>query len=245
MVWGVLARRKVNLFRGELREVLGCLGRGEAWKGELVSRFEREFARYIGVREAIAVSSGRHAFKLILQALELDAGDEVLFPAYTLDVLPRLVQRMGLRPTFVDIDEETFNLDPALLEGKITARTRVIVATHLFGSPCDLSRIREIAGWHGIHVLEDCAQACGARWEGRRAGSWGRAGFFSFDVVKPINTFTGGMITTDQEALASRIRERLIGYPEGNGKLLKKIGLTYLEWALSFPLPFALLVAPL
>lgn len=157
----------------------------------------------------------------------------------------RVLALNGLRPILVDVDPQTLNLDPRQAERAIGKRTRVMIATHLFGVPCDLPRIMEVAGRHGIYVLEDCAQACGAMLDGRRVGSFGTAGFFSFDVIKPINTLTGGMVTTDQRALAARIRERLEGYPYRYGKLLKKIGLTYLEWVLSFPLPFALLVAPL
>jgi dTDP-4-amino-4,6-dideoxygalactose transaminase len=117
-----------------------------------------------------------------------------------------MAQILGFRPVFVDIDASTFNLDPAKLEAAITSKTRAIVPTHLYGQPCDMDRIMSIAQTHKLAVIEDCAHALGAKYKGHKVGTFGDASFFSFQMLKPLNTYGGGMAVTNNDALAARIR---------------------------------------
>ena len=120
------------------------------------------------------------AFYYILRALNLPAGSEIIFPALTFWVVPEIARHAGLRPVFVDVDPTTFNLDPCRIEASITAQTRAIVPTHLYGQPCEMSEILRIAEKHNLTVIEDCAQAVGARYRGTLVGTFGHAAFFSF-----------------------------------------------------------------
>ncbi|MBS3055594.1 MAG: DegT/DnrJ/EryC1/StrS family aminotransferase [Candidatus Aenigmarchaeota archaeon] len=192
-------------------------------KETYVEVFEKEFAKYIGVRHAFAVSSGRYAMQLILKSLNLDRGSEVIVPSYTFHQLPEIIKRIGLKPVFVDIDTTTFNLDPEKVEEKITKNTRVILATHLFGLPCDMSRIKRIAKKYGLYVIEDCAHSLGSEFKGKKVGSIGDAGYFSLGITKQINTFGGGVITTDSDELANKMRREISKMQSSTVGLLRKI----------------------
>ena len=183
------------------------LAAGEAASGSSIREFEEKFAAYQGVRHAIATSYGRMAFFYILRALELPEGSEILFPALTFWVVPEMARVSGCRPVFVDIDPATYNIDPSNIEPAVTERTRAIVPTHLYGQPCDMDPLMEIARRHDLLVIEDCAHALGATYRGAKAGTFGQAAFFSFQLLKPLNTYGGGMATTHDDRLGRRIRE--------------------------------------
>jgi dTDP-4-amino-4,6-dideoxygalactose transaminase len=153
------------------------------------------------------------AFYYLLQALELPKGSEVVFPALPFWVVPELARAAGLVPVFADVDPTTFNLDPAAFERAITPRTRAVVPTHLYGLPCDMGAILDIAKRHRLAVIEDCAHALGATWRGRSVGALGDAGFFSFQLLKPLNTYGGGMAVTNDPALAQRVRTLVASAP--------------------------------
>jgi len=153
------------------------------------------------------------AFYYILKALEFPRDSEIVFPALTFWVVPEMARVLGLRPIFVDIDPITFNMDPAKLEGAITPNTRAVVPTHLYGQPCDMDAIMGIARAHELSVIEDCAHALGASYKGRAAGTFGEAAFFSFQMLKPLNTYGGGMAITGNSGLASRIRSEAQSEP--------------------------------
>src|SRR5581483_428277 len=129
----------------------------------------------------------------ILKALDLPAGSEVVVPALTFWVIPELARVAGLTPVFADVDPRTFTLDPASFERVITPRTRAVVPTHLYGLPCDMDPILAIARRHGIAVIEDCAHALGATYHGKPVGTLGDAALFSFQTLKPLNAFGGGL----------------------------------------------------
>jgi dTDP-4-amino-4,6-dideoxygalactose transaminase len=153
--------------------------------------------------DAVSASYGRVAFYYLLKALDLPPGGEVILPALTFWVVPEMVRVAGLTPVFADIDPATFNLDPDALERCITDRTVAVVPTHLYGLPCRMDRILSIAHRRGLKVIEDCAHAFGARFEDRQAGTMGDAAFFSFQTLKPLNTYGGGMaVARDPEVLA-------------------------------------------
>src|SRR5438874_12944552 len=167
--------------------------RGQFIQGPEIAEFERAFERRAGSGHAIAASYGRMAFYYILKALELPAGSEIVVPALTFWVVPELARVAGLKVVFADVDPSTFTLAPEAFERAITPATRVVVPTHLYGLPCDMESIAAIAARRGIRVVEDCAHALGATYKGRQVGTIGDAGFFSFQTLKPLNCYGGGM----------------------------------------------------
>ncbi len=204
-----IPRRQILPPSHSIRLVLGLLPRVGLSTGPAITLFETAFAQYIGVRHAIGVASARTGLWWTLQMLGLKPGDEILCPAYTFHVLPELMRALGLRPIFIDADPEVFTLDPRLLEGALTPRSRAILVTHLFGQPCEMDPIIEFSKRHGLVLLEDCAHALGASYRHKAVGSFGRAGFFSFGPGKNLSCFGGGMVTTSDEHLAQRLRETL------------------------------------
>lgn len=172
---------------------------------ETVARFEQEFARWLGVTHARAFWKGRVALYAILRALGVKEGDEVILPGYTcvMDVNP--IKYVGAKPIYVDIEPATYNLDVRLLDRAISPRTRVILAQHTYGYPCDMDPLLEIAGRRGVPVVEDCCLALGSTYRGRRCGTMGVAAYFSFQWNKPFTTGIGGLVTTGDAALAGKI----------------------------------------
>jgi dTDP-4-amino-4,6-dideoxygalactose transaminase len=175
--------------------------------GEEVRNFEAEFAAYCETKACVGVGNGTDAIYLTLRALGVGPGDEVITVAQTFIATSEAISMTGARPVFVDIKDDTMLMDPALLEQAITPRTKVIVPVHLYGQTCDLDAIMEIADRHGLKVIEDAAQAHGARWRGRRAGSIGDAACFSFYPGKNLGAFgDGGAVVSQDEDLIERIR---------------------------------------
>lgn len=189
----------------EIQAVADVLKSGMLAQGESVKRFEDEFSNYLGVKNAIAVSNGTVALDLAIRALGLKPGDEVITPAFTFIATANCALYSGLRPVFADVDKRTFNIDPDDLQKRITSRTRAVIGVHLYGQPFDLSAVSEICQDSGIALIEDCAQAHGAEYKGRKVGSVG-TGCFSFYPTKNMTTGEGGMITTNDDALAARLR---------------------------------------
>ncbi len=181
--------------------------RGE--DGPVVQSFEAEFAAYIGAKHAIMVPSARYGFYLILKGWGIGEGDEVILPALTYFAIPALAKTAGARPVFADIGLHSHVMDPESFEAAITERTKAVVPTHLFGTPCDMDAIRAIAKKHNIKVIEDCAQSTGARYKGARVGSLGDASYYTFGLTKNITTLSGARITTDDDALAQTLREQM------------------------------------
>jgi dTDP-4-amino-4,6-dideoxygalactose transaminase len=208
-----IARYGVRSLPGDEQVVVSAFRRGEAVSGPAIEEFENEFTKFHGMKYATATSFGRMAFHYILQALDLPLESEIIFPALTFWVIPEIARRTGLRPVFVDVDSATFNLDPRKIEAAVTERTRAIVPTHLYGCPCAMSEIIKIADKHGLLVIEDCAQAAGARYQGRRVGTFGIASFFSFQMLKGINTYGGGMVVTNDAELSRRVRDQARSEP--------------------------------
>ena len=175
--------------------------------GPEVEALEEECARYCSAKHAIGVSSGTDALLVALMALGIGAGDEVICPSFTFFATAGCVSRTGARPVFVDVLESTFNCDPEDIERKITPRTRAIIPVHLYGRCADMEAILDIAGRHDIAVIEDAAQAIGAEYDGRRAGSMGKLGCFSFFPTKNLGACgDGGLVTCQDAELAEQIR---------------------------------------
>src|SRR5262245_13088205 len=201
-----IARYGARHVPGSMVAALKATVRGNSLRGPSIFEFENRFAAYHGVRHAISASYGRMAFYYILKGLDIPRGSEIIFPALTFWVVPEMARVLGFRPVFVDIDPSTFNIDPARLEIAITPKTRAVVPTHLYGQPCDMDRIMSIARARKLAVIEDCAHALGATYKGRKVGTFGDASFFSFQMLKPLNTYGGGMAVTSNDMLAARIR---------------------------------------
>lgn len=175
--------------------------------GEEVRAFEEEFAQYCGAAHCVGVSNGLDALHLVLRAWDIGPGDEVIVPSHTFIATWLAVTYAGATPVPVEIDAATYNLDPARIADAITPRTRAIIPVHLYGLPADMDPIMEIAARHGLKVLEDAAQAHGARYRKRPAGSLGHAAAFSFYPGKNLGAIgDGGAVTTDDPALAHRVR---------------------------------------
>jgi perosamine synthetase len=202
-----ISRYGARVFPGTEEIVAGCKARGEFIQGPRIAEFERAFEQRAGRGTAISAAYGRIAFYYILKALDLPAGSEIIFPSLTFWVVPELARVAGLKVVFADVDPGTFNLDPASVERVITDKTRAIVPTHLYGLPCDMDRLLEIAGRHQLIVLEDCAHALGATYKGRPVGTFGTGALFSFQTLKPLNCYGGGMALVQDAMVAARVRK--------------------------------------
>jgi len=194
-----------RLGQKELDYVSDCITSG--WvssKGRYVNQFETAFAEFCGCRYGVATFNGTIALHLLLAALNIGPGDEVIVPTLTFVSTANAVAYTGAKPIFVDSELKTWNIDPDGIEAAITPRARAIIPVHLYGHPADMDAINAIAGRHGLLVIEDAAEAHGAYYKERRAGSLARAAIFSFMGNKIITTGEGGMVVTDDQALAER-----------------------------------------
>lgn len=197
-----------NPLREEFMTAIGdVIDSGRFLYGPDVSELENEVAKLCQVDHAVGCASGSDALLLSLMALGVGPDDEVMVPSFTFFASVSCIERLGARPVFVDIQPDTFNIDPSAIEGAITSRTRAIIPVHLFGQCSQIDRICQIADQHGIAVIEDAAQAIAAAYHSRPAGSWGRVGCFSFYPTKNLGGMgDGGMLTTNDAAFADRLR---------------------------------------
>jgi dTDP-4-amino-4,6-dideoxygalactose transaminase len=202
--------------------VLRVLRSGQWVLGPETASFESELAAYVGTRHAVGVGSGTEALILALRACGVAPGDEVITTPLTFFATVEAIVLAGARPVFVDVETDGFNLDPAGLEAAHTPRTRAIVPVHLFGRCADMPEIRAFADAHGLPVIEDAAQAIGARRAGRSAGAFGAAGCFSFYPAKSLGAAgDAGAVTTDDPELAERLRRlRAHGVAGAEGHVL-------------------------
>ena len=175
-------------------------------QGEYVQRFEDEFAKYIGVKHAVAVCNGTAALHVALTATGVEQGDEVITPSLSFAATANSVLYAGAKPVFVEIDPLTYNLDPSKIEDKMTPTTEAVIPVHYAGQSADMDPISEIAKRHSICVIEDAAEAHGALYKGKKAGSLGDLGCFSFYPNKNMTTGEGGMVTTNDDDLAEKMR---------------------------------------
>ncbi|GED15500.1 transcriptional regulator [Aneurinibacillus migulanus] len=175
--------------------------------GPFVKSFEQAMAEYCGTKYAIGVANGTDALLLTLDALGVGAGDEVITTPFTFFASAEVISQLGATPVFVDIDPDTYNMDPAKLEAAITPKTKAIMPVHIFGQPVDMDEILEIANKHNVFVVEDACQAIGSRYKGKRIGSLGTAGCFSFFPTKNLGGYgDGGIVVTNDEELARKIQ---------------------------------------
>jgi perosamine synthetase len=193
--------------------------------GPKLAEFEQAICDYIGCKHAVAVNSGTSALQIAVRALGLERGSEVILPSFSFSALLNVILQEGLKPKFVDIDPETYNVTPEMVAAAITPRSRLILAVHTFGFPVDVESLREVTGnaaqlrarphstplrvgpHHTIHIIEDACEALGAELHGRKAGAFGDAGLFAFYPNKQITTGEGGMLVTSSQKIASKARK--------------------------------------
>ena len=193
------------LLGNEKKYVMDCLD--TMWissLGKYIPMFEEAFAGYVGVKHGVACSNGTTGLHMALEVLGIGAGDEVIIPNFTIIVSANVVIMAGATPVLVDVDPETACIDPAFIEKAITPRTKAIMVVHMYGHPCDMDPINEIARKHGLYVIEDCCQSHGAAYKSRLTGGLGDISVFSFYGNKVITSGEGGMLLTNDDEWAAR-----------------------------------------
>lgn len=246
MSWfGSIPRRCVNLPPGSLRTLAVCFARQRVVSGPALEDFSRGFSEWLGVPHVFGTSSGRTAFQLALEALDLPQGAEIIFPSFTFPVMPMVAKILGYRPVFCDVDGETFNSSAEHFERRMTADTGAILATHLFGQPCPIQDITRLARERHIRVIEDCAHACGVRIGGRQVGTFGDIGVFSFAEGKNMPCCGGGAIATADDGVAARAREILAKARVPSSREVRRQAVSvWLKWLLTRPSIFGVTAYP-
>jgi len=196
-----------SIGRDELKAVIEVLKSGMLAQGQKVKEFEEKVAEYVGVKYAIATSSGTTALHTALLAAGIKPGDEVITTPFTFIATANSILYCGAKPVFVDVNEKTFNIDPEKIEEKITEKTKAILPVHLYGQPADMEKILKICESHNLLLIEDAAQALGAEFKGKKVGSFGDCAIFSFYPTKNITTGEGGMVVTNNENIAEKCRK--------------------------------------
>lgn len=220
---------------------MGAVVRGDLWEGDEIERLEASFADFIGVPAAAAIASARAGLRFLLEALELPQGSEVICSAFGYPVVPHIARSMGFELRLIDCELQTLGMDPDALANAISDRTSAVIPTHLYGVPCRIRELAEICDAHGAVLIEDAAHCYGASVGGTKAGAWGRAAYFSFETSKMVNTMGGGMVTTQDPAIAERIRAADRAQPAKNlGWLGKRLAKTSFEATVTHPLFFNL-----
>ncbi|WP_292518475.1 DegT/DnrJ/EryC1/StrS aminotransferase family protein [Methanoculleus sp.] len=210
----------------EVEAVADVLRSGMIAQGSVVTEFESRFADYCGVSHAVGVNSGTAALHAALLTAGVGPGDSVVVPAFTFFATASSVSMCGATPLFADVDPQTFNIDPDSVERLIRPDTRAVIAVDLFGQPFDADALRALSDDHDLILIEDAAQAHGAEYHGKRAGSLADIGCFSFYPTKNMTTGEGGMVTTDDDALAERVR-LLINHGQSQKYLHSAVGYNY------------------
>ncbi len=188
------------------KEVLEVLRSGQYILGKHNQALSEEIASYIGTKYAVTLNSGTDALHLALRALDIGEGDEVISVAFTFVATTEAIGIVGAKPVFVDIDKDTFNIDAKAIEAKITPRTKAIIPVHLYGQPADMDVIMDVAKRYNLHVIEDCCQAIGAKYKGKKVGTFGDIGCYSFFPTKNLGGMgDGGLAVTNSEYLKNRM----------------------------------------
>jgi perosamine synthetase len=240
-----VARQRIHLPPRSWSRALADGITGRLWEGPEIAQLETAFASFIGTPQAVAVPSGRAGLGFIFQAMGLEPGAEIICSAFGYPVVPHLAKSLGFDVKFADCELDTLGMDPEALSKLISNKTRVVLATHLYGVPCRIREIAEICEAHGAALIEDCAHCFGASVDQRKVGSWGSFGYFSFETSKPVNTLGGGMVAVRDPEAAARIRGIAAKEPgKGPKWLMKRLMKTSFEATVTNPLVFNLGVYP-
>lgn len=241
----IYPRRNINLPKGYLKIAFSLIISGRLRKGLHIKNFEEKFAEYIEAKAAFGVSSATFGLYLALEALNFEKDSEVILSSYNFYSIPLVLKMMGLKPIFIDVRPETYNIDPLLIREKITTRTKALIITHMYGNPCKMDLIMEICKEKKIILIEDCAHACGASYKGRKVGSFGDIAIFSFALGKNICCFGGGMLVVNNEDLLDKIKRLVNKYPRiSNYQIIKNIIITIAIYILTNKLIFSIFVYP-
>lgn len=205
----IIPLHKPSISKNDIKAVVTVLESGMLVMGKKTLEFEKLASKYIGVTESIALNNGTSTMLLALKALGISRRDEVIVPAFSYIATANVVELLGAKPVFVDIDIKTFNIDASKIESKITKKTKAIIPVHEFGLPCDISKVCEIAKKHKLFVIEDAACALGSKFNNQHVGTFGDAGSFSFHPRKNITSGEGGLVTTKNDFLANKVRQLL------------------------------------
>jgi perosamine synthetase len=197
---------KPDIGDDEIKAVMDTMKSGWVTQGEKVEEFEKCFAEYCGVKYGVAVNTGTAALHVALASLDIKDGDEVITTPLSCVATTNPILYLNAKPVFADVDQATLNVDPKLVGRKITRKTKAILPVHLFGHPVDLDPLVEIAEKHELPIIEDCAQAHGAKYKNKKVGAFGRISCFSFYADKGITTVEGGMALTNDSDLAEKMR---------------------------------------
>jgi dTDP-4-amino-4,6-dideoxygalactose transaminase len=208
-----IPRRTVRHYPGEWMKILSCLFGGRWITGGDVMALEAEFAKFIGVRHATAVSSATVGLETVLKSLEMMPGSEIILPAYTVASVPAALVSSGFHPVFADVDARDDNIAAETIGTLVTEKTSAVIVNHTYGRPCDMHSISAMAERFGFYIIEDFSQAVGAAYKTGKTGSFGTAGICSFAPTKNFNTFGGGMITTNDSDLFDKLRRRADAMP--------------------------------
>ena len=207
-----IPKRSILFRPGELRDILELVFTRSVNEGKFIKDFENRFKQFVGAKHAVAVSSGRFALYLILKSLGLKKGDGVLLSAYNFRGVPKALLQNGFTSVLVDADENTYQINVLEIEKQINPKVKAIMLTHLFGQPCRLDKIMDIARKYNLFVIEDAAHSLGSYYQGKHTGALGDAGFFSFSGSKMLNTSFGGIVVTNNDDLSIKIRKELSKY---------------------------------
>jgi perosamine synthetase len=234
-----IPRQRIRLPQGAWRSAIAGLIRGDLWEGSHIERFERDFASYISVEDAVTVPSGRAGFRFLFDSLGIEPGGEVICSAFGYPVVPFIVKSMGYDLKFVDCEMATLGMDPKLLAQECSDTTQAVIATHLYGVPCQIVEISDICASHQAKLIEDCAHCYGASVGSNKVGSFGDAGCFSFETSKVINTMGGGMVTLSSSEVGQRLRQLAAQEPRNGFKwLARRLSKTTFEAAVTNPFLF-------
>ena len=218
-----------NIGKEELKNITNAVETN--WissKGGYIEVFEKKFAEYCGVEYGVATNTGTAALHLALASFGIGKGDEIIVPNFTMISSALAVYYTGATPVFVDVKEDTWNIDPDLIEEKITKNTKAIMPVHIYGHPCDMARISEIAQVNNLKIIEDAAEAHGAEYNKKKTGSLGDVGCFSFYANKLITTGEGGMLVTNDKKVYERARSlRDLAFGDKKRFLHKEVGFNY------------------
>lgn len=223
----MIPRRRHRTYKGEFFEILKFLFFRKIGN-EFIQQFENKLTRFIGVKHVIATASGRFALQLLFEESGLPKGCNIVFPALSLKSLINLTKKIGYNPVIVDVQKDSLNIDPDKLEIFMAkCDCSAIVATHLFGNPCDIHKIIYIAQKHNALVFEDCAHAFGSYIKNQHVGTFGSGAIFSFETIKNLNTYGGGCLATNSDELNSRVRQRMSIYKPNYLMFFKKVLVSY------------------
>ena len=210
----------------EISAVTAVLESGMLAAGERVAEFEKKFSDYCGTTHAVAVNNGTAALHAALLAADIGPGDEVIVPSFSFIATATAVSMTGAKPVFVDVNEQTFGIDPAQVEDSVTPKTKAVIGVHLFGQPFDVPGVQQVCDSHNLTLIEDAAQAHGAMYNGEKTGGFGQFGCFSFYATKNMTTGEGGMVTTSDKAYNERLR-LLINHGQSEKYLHTRLGYNY------------------